>query len=138
MTGSKAGVHYTHMETRTKLTDYQITPEVQSYLDERLAVIEKLADERDAAARADVELGRDTGHKSGDVYFAEINIHAGGDIVRSSARGESVNAAIDEAKDEILKQIRTRKQLHRRFLRKSGDALKRFMRFGGGTDAPLD
>ena len=58
------------MDTRIKTTDYQLVPEVENYLEERLAMIEKLLDAKDGAARADVELGRTTGHKSGDVYFA--------------------------------------------------------------------
>ena len=118
------------METRTKLTDYQMVPEAQAYLDERLGMIERLVDGRDAPARADVELGRATAHKSGDVYFADIKIHAGGDILVASAQGASVNAAIDEAKDEIMNQLRKRKQVHRRLIRRGGSAIKRLMRLG--------
>ncbi|HVM73959.1 MAG TPA: HPF/RaiA family ribosome-associated protein [Candidatus Paceibacterota bacterium] len=120
------------METRIKTTDYQLVPEAQSYLDERLAMIEKLLDTNDGAARVDVELGRDMGHKSGNVYFAEINLLVDGRSLRATSHGASVNAAIDEAKDEIMEQLRKRKSLHRRVLRRGGAAFKRIMQFGGG------
>jgi ribosomal subunit interface protein len=119
------------METRIKTTDYQLVPEAEAYLQERLAMIEKLLDADDEATRLDVELGRDTGHKSGNVYFAEINLLVNGVSMRATVHAENVNAAIDQAKDDILNQLRKHKQLHRRILRRSGAALKRFVRFGG-------
>ena len=120
-----------HMETRIKTTDYQLVPEAEAYLQDRLAMIEKLLDSSDTATRIDVELGRSTGHKSGDVYFAEINLLVDGNSMRATVHAENINAAIDEAKDEILIQLRKHKQFHRRVLRKGGAALKRFVRFGG-------
>ena len=119
------------METRIKTTDYQLVPEAEAYLQERLAMIEKLLDTDDTATRTDVELGRTTGHKSGDEYYAEINLLVDGSSMRSTAHAENINAAIDEAKDEILNQLRKHKQFHRRMLRKGGAAFKRFVRFGG-------
>ena len=119
------------METRIKTTDYQLVPEAEAYLQERLAMIEKLLDMDDTAIRTDVELGRTTGHKSGDVYYAEINLIVDGSSMRATAHAENINAAIDEVKDEILNQLRKHKQFHRRVLRKGGAALKRFIRFGG-------
>ena len=93
-------------------------------------MIEKLLDANDTATRIDVELGRTTGHKSGDVYFAEINLLVDGNSMRATVHEANVNAAIDQAKDDILNQLRKHKQLHRRILRKGGAAFKRFVRFG--------
>jgi len=119
------------METRIKTTDYQLVPEAEAYLQERLAMIEKLLDPGDEATRIDVELGRTTGHKSGDVYFAEINLLVDGSSMRATVHAENVNAAIDQTKDDIVNQLRKHKQFHRRMLRKGGAAFKRFARFGG-------
>ncbi len=119
------------METRIKTTDYQLVPEVQSYLDERLGGIEKLLGSLEDSARAEVELGRSTAHASGDVYFAEVNLIITGANMHATATAASVNAAIDEVKDDIMEQLRKHKQLHRSFVRKGGAALKRLMRFGG-------
>ncbi len=118
------------METRIKTNDYQMVPEVQTYLDERLAAIEKLVGTSDESIRAEVELGRSTAHESGDVYYAEINLILKGSNIRSTSKASSVNAAIDEVRDGIVEQLRKRKQLHRRLIRRGGAAIKRIIRFG--------
>ena len=118
------------METRIKTTDYQMVSGVETYLDERLAAIEKLIGANDDGARAEVEIGRSTAHESGDVYFAEINVILKGGNIRSTSKASSVNAAIDEVRDGIVEQLRKRKQLHRRLMRRGGAAIKRIIRFG--------
>lgn len=42
----------------------------------------------------------------------------------------SVNAAIDDVKEEIERQLRREKKLHIRVMRKTGSAIKNWMRFG--------
>ena len=124
-------MYNSRMESRIKTTDYQMVPEVENYIEERLSMIEKLIDARDSAVRVEVEIGRETGHKSGDVYFAEVNLIVDGSTMRATAKAVSINAAIDEVKDDIVSQLRKHKQFHRRILRKGGAAFKRFVRFGG-------
>ncbi len=121
------------MDLRIKATDYAITPEVQHYLDNKLAAIEKLLAGEAELARVEVELGCDAGGKrhSEHMWYAEITIRTpGGDDARASNRAASMNAAIDDVKEEIERQLRLNKKLHIRMLRKSGAALKRLMRFG--------
>ncbi len=120
------------MDLRIKTTDYEITPEVSDYLDERIAAIEKLLGDSAEAARCEVEIGRLIGNsKHGNIWFAEINVmHQGDTRTRAVAKGENVNAAIDEVKSEITNQLRKQKQLHRRVLRRGGATMKWLMRFG--------
>jgi ribosomal subunit interface protein len=120
------------MDIRIKTTDYQMTAEISSYLDERLGAIEKHLGNEASSARCEVEIGRASGHsKRGDVWFAEINLmYPGSEHMRSTAQSESVNAAIDEAKDEMMQQLRKEKRLHTKVIRKSGAAIKKMMRFG--------
>jgi len=120
------------MDIRIKTTDYQMVPATQAYLDERIASIEKLLGMEADASRIEVEIGHITAHKHGVVWYTEINLlQPGMKLVNARAEGESVNAAIDEVKDEILNQMRKQRQVHRRFLRKGGATLKRLMQFGG-------
>lgn len=124
-----------HMDIRTKATDYVITPEVSAYLDERLAAIEKMLGDESAAARCEVEIGRAAGNqRHGDhSWFAEFIISVPGrDRIIARNNEATVNAAIDNAKDEALAQLRTEKQTSRRMLRKTGAAIKRLMRFDSG------
>lgn len=121
------------MDIRIKSTDYQITPEVSEYLDGRLAGIEKLLADDAFTARCEVELGRDSGqHRRYDnMWMAEVQVFYDGEHVRATNHASTINAAIDDVKEEVERQIRKSKKTHIRFLRKGGAALKRLMRFGG-------
>ncbi len=104
--------------------------ETQIYLDERIATIERHLGEEAKNARFEVELGRDVGHSQrGEVYFTEFQLRIpGGNYARVVSQAETLHAAIDEAKDEILRKLRTSKREHSGFIRKSGAALKRMLR----------
>lgn len=117
------------MEIRIKASDYEMTPEVSAYLDEKIATLERLV--HDAAARCEVEIGRAVGHSEhGDVWKAEIVITNFGERLYVIAQEESVNAAIDIAKDEMLQQLRKSKGKHATLLRRFGARLKNWTRFG--------
>jgi len=119
------------MDIRIKTTDYELTSEASAYLDDRVATVEKLVGD-DEAARCEIELGRNAGHsrQSDDQWFAELNVITKGERFRAVTHAASVNAAIDECKDEIVRQIRKHQQLHRRILRKGGSIIKDILRFG--------
>ena len=122
------------MEIRIKATEYQLTPEIAAYLDERLAHIEKMLSEDAVYARCEVELGRAAGRPrhGSNIWFAEIQItHPGGHTIRATNNSESINGAIDDVKEEIERQLRREKQVHIRLMRKSGAMAKRFLKFGG-------
>ena len=121
------------MNIRIKTSDYQITPETSRYLDERIAAIEKILAEDATLARCEVEIGRDAGRPrhGANIWFAEINItHPGGRLIRATNHSESINGAIDDAKEEITRQVRQGKKIHMRMWRKSGAAFKRLLRMG--------
>jgi ribosomal subunit interface protein len=119
------------MDIRTKTTDYQMPQEVAAYLDERLAHVEKLLGADTSLVRCEVEIGRDSGHsKHGDnMWFAEISVSRPGfGMLRATNRSESVNGAIDDAKAELERQIRSEKQFHRRIVKRAGAFAKRLLR----------
>lgn len=119
------------METRIKADGFRVPPVTSAYLDERLARIEKLLAEDSELARCEVELGRDAGRPrhGKNIWYAEIQvIRPCEPIVRASNRSESINGAIDDAKEEIERQLRNEKRIHSRLLRKSGALAKRLLR----------
>jgi len=118
------------MDVRIRATDFELTRTISDYTEEKLMSVRHLLGAGDTPARCEVELGRMVGNqRRGDVWFAEINLHdARGQHFFAREEGESVNAAIDVVKDEILTQIRKHKQSERGMLRKSGALLKRFLR----------
>lgn len=119
------------MDLRIKTTDFVMNQEVTAYLDDKISAIEKLlADEADNA-RCEVTLGKGEGHaQHGDVWMAEIIVMNEGERSIASATGESINAAIDIAKDEILQQLRKQKGRNSTMTRRMGAKLKKLARWG--------
>lgn len=116
------------MDLRLKVTDYEMTPETTAYLNSKLADISKLLGDAD---RCEVELGRAVGHsQQGRVWKAEIVVLHEGDRFRAIAQEESVHAAIDIVKDEILQQLRKFKGRTTTLARRMGARLKRLTRYG--------
>ena len=106
-----------------------MTPDIAAYLDEKMAAIEKLVN--DSGAYCDVELGRAEGHaQQGNVWRAEITLLQKGEQMRVEAVGESINAAIDAVKDEMLRQLRKGKDKNTSLTRGLGARLKRWARRG--------
>lgn len=120
-----------YMDIRVKTNEYQITPEISNYLDEKLTQIEKHVGSETGAARIEVELARDGGHHkhSEYMYFAEIQlVRPGRARLVASNHEPTVNAAIDNARDELVLQLRKEKRLHNRLWRQGGAFAKRLLR----------
>ncbi len=121
------------MNTRIKVTDYELTNDTRAYLDGRLASLEKLLGGDTSLTRCEVELGRDAGRPrhGANIWFAEIRVmQPGATPVYARNNSESINGAIDDVKEEVERQLRQEKKLHVRVMRKTGAAIKNWMRFG--------
>lgn len=119
------------MDLRIKTTDYEMPREVADYLDEKIDAIQKLLAGDAETARCEVEVGKAIGGvQQGNIWRAEIIVQRDGARHVASARGESVNAAIDVAKDEMLKQIRRSKGRSFALAKRMGAKLKRLARRG--------
>lgn len=113
-----------------KTTDVDLTPEIEAYLDQKLSDIEKLlVYESDDEVTCDIELAHVRDQRT-DAWRAEMNLAVRGEMYRAEARGESVQAALDEVKDEMMKRVRRSKRKRFHLLRRGGAKLKEFIRFG--------
>ncbi len=116
------------METQIKGTGLAVTPDIRSYLDKKIAAFAKLLS-GDAAARMDIEIGKTTEHhQTGNIFRAEMNLHASGQYYRAVAEGEGVFAAIDGADAKLLREVRHGKHRHQSLLRRTGARVKDAMR----------
>jgi|SRR3989344_730430 len=119
------------MDLRIKTSDYDMPREVSAYLDDKIDSIQKLLGADADTARCEVELGRGVGHsQQGDVWRVEIIVHRQGERHIATATGESVNAAIDVAKDEILQQLRKSKSRRFALVKRMGGRLKKWAQQG--------
>ena len=113
------------MKKTIKSTNLTITSTISEYLDEKVKSIERLIDPNDSSAFCRVELEKTTDHhQAGKVYRAEFTISTGAGVVRVESTEESIEAAIDEAKDEAVKQLRRRKDKRFHIIKRGGRAVK--------------
>ncbi len=118
-----------------KATGIELTPALRLYVEGKMQALQKFIDER-VIAQADVEIGQTTHHHhSGDIFRCEINLTLGGDLLRVDRQEADLYAAIDVAKDELLDQVRSRKERKTNKNRRGARMFKSFLkRFGLGGD----
>jgi ribosomal subunit interface protein len=113
------------MNITIKATNIELTPDIRAYLDKRLSSVTDFVDKHAPASVCDVEVGKTTtGQRHGDIFRAEINIDMDGQFFRASAEKDSINTAIDAAKNEMLGELRRNKEKQVHLLRRGGQKLK--------------
>lgn len=121
------------MNVRIKAKDYELSSATKRYLDIRIAALEKLLGSDAAVSRIEVEVGKAAGRpRHGDhLYFAEFLIRAPRRRpVRAVNNEASVNAAIDLAKEEAMRQLRKQKAVKTTNAKKDGARIKRRLQAG--------
>lgn len=118
------------MNTRIKTSDYTMPAKVKEYLDERIASLGKLLGDDSETTRCEVELGRASGKKHSDhQWFVEIQIKRPGSKVLVARNNEStINAAIDQARNEMRAQLLKVKTVQKSKVRKDAAKAKRLTR----------
>ncbi len=118
------------MKINTKLTGIVSTPAISEYLEKRISSLGKFVGD-DQSVIVDVEIGKTSNHhKHGDIFMAEINLHGKGRNLRAVAEKDDLYAAIDVAKDEMVRELTANKEKRISFVRRGGAALKNLLRFG--------
>lgn len=121
------------MRLNVKATNITISDQVRAYLEKKLQSLERLADFDDSALLVDVELGRTTRHhQTGDVFFAEINIHRGKESFRAVTDRPDLMSAIDGARDSIARELSSKKDKEISLVRRSGQFAKAILKGGYG------
>lgn len=87
-----------------------LTEAIRQYVEKRLSALEKMC-EKYSPCDVAVEVGKTTQHhQKGDVFFAEFNMTIPGEVVRSTSTTDDLYAAIDDAKDDLKRQLVDRKE----------------------------
>lgn len=106
---------------------------IRQYVEKRLRKVESLVKPaEDEVAR--VEIGKITAHHGkGDVFRAEINIQYAGELHRAVSEKDDLYAAIDDARDEMVREIKSKKGKGETLFRKGARSIKNMLRFGRGN-----
>lgn len=96
------------MKIIIKSTNLDLTPSLNTYIENKLGTLARLVQKFDSEGSADirVEVARTTRHHhKGEVFMAEINLHLGGKTLRISENNEDIRKAIDIAKSKLRLEI---------------------------------
>ncbi|MBI4120780.1 MAG: ribosome-associated translation inhibitor RaiA [Parcubacteria group bacterium] len=114
------------------VTGIEDTPALRGYVDTKIKMLEKYLAHYAGETQEmlfDVEVGKITDHhRKGLVFRAEINFSAGSVRLRSEAVQDDLYAAIDEAKDEMDRELRKTKNKSIDFVRRGARRLKEMLR----------
>jgi ribosomal subunit interface protein len=122
------------MNITLQTTNLEATPAITQYVTSKLQGLEKLI-EKEASARADIEIGRPSmHHKSGVIFRAEINLSVGKTRLRAVCERDDLYAAIDGMRDEIIEEYRSHKDKKISGIKKGGSKIKKIIR-GLGDEA---
>ena len=94
------------MKITTTARNIEMTDAIENYIQEKIG---SLAKYNKQIIEAKVEIDKNTHHKKGRVYTAEVNIKIPNDLIRVEHLGEDLYAAIDEVREDALRQIRKSK-----------------------------
>ncbi len=106
-----------------------LTDAIKNYVFDKLGSVAKLIDTEGDSVKADVELGRSTGHqKKGDVFRVELTLFTKGDVFRTTSEEADLYAGIDDMKEQILHELSSMKGKKQNLLRKGQQKVKNFIR----------
>ena len=114
------------MNIKTRSTNFDMTPAIENYVSKRVSSLEKFLDAKHENVLCEVELGKTTNHhKSGDIFRAEINIiRPGHNQFYAVAETEDLYAAIDIVRDQIEREIVSRKGKRETLFRRGASKFK--------------
>lgn len=112
-----------------KSTDFNMTPDIESYVREKLGTLEKHIDlHGEENLLAEVEFQRSTHHKKGEVFRVEVNLSFKGKVVRAESTKHDPRVAIDDVRQQLDKRVRRSKGKSFDLLKRGGRKLKSLLR----------
>ncbi len=117
------------MNINIKATNVSLTPAIEDYVGKKVAMLQKIINREDTSASISVEVGKTTEHhKSGDVFFAEFNLHIAGKNFYARKEAVDVYSAIDIVKDELADAVLAYKGKKETLFRRGALSLKNMIR----------
>lgn len=85
-------------------TGIELTPAIREYAEKKVQTLTKFFD---TILKADIDVGvRSHHHQKGDIYYAEVNLHVPGQVLRVEKDEISLYKAIDKVKDHLKLELK--------------------------------
>ena len=113
-----------------KARNVELTDDLRTYTEEKMEGIGKLLQHvPEENLRAEIEFSRKSTQQSGDVFRADITIHAPRERTHAVGHGESLNAALDDAQEDVIRRLRREKGKRTDLFRHGAARIKKMVRF---------
>lgn len=120
------------MQIKINVVNIELTDALASYVEEKINSVEKfsVAHEEETPV-VSVEIGKSTNHhRSGDVFRAEANMMVRGKKFRATSSKSDLYAAIDDLREELIRELTSHKGKERALFRRGAAMVKNLIRFG--------
>jgi len=115
------------MKINIKATNIELTDAITDYVNNRTQSLEKFIKDKEIIAY--VEVGKTTQHhKSGEIFKAEFNIEISGVKFYTISKKEDLYKAIDDAKEEIIYQIKNNKKRKQTLFKRGATSVKKMLK----------
>jgi len=120
------------MQIKIKTTNIELTSALLAYVEEKINSVEKFAPPHaEEVLLANVEIGMTTRHhNAGDIFCAEVMMTVRGKDYRAVSEKEDLYAAIDDVRNELVRELKSSKEKNRTLVRRGAGMLKNLIRFG--------
>jgi putative sigma-54 modulation protein len=116
------------MNIQIKGTNLTLTDDIRDYLNKKLVHVEKFIEKKEGVIM-DVELAKTTNHhRAGDVFRAEIMVTGNHMQVRAVSEKDDLYKAIDDAKDEIVRELTSKHEKRISTTRRAAVKLKNILK----------
>ncbi len=116
------------MKINIKATNITLTPAISDYVNKKISALEKYFQQSPDAV-AHVEVGRITRHhKTGEIFRAEVHVIGAGLDVYADSEQADLYAAIDLAKDELIRNTLQGKDKRATLARRGAEMVKNMMK----------
>ena len=111
-----------------KATNITLTNEIREYIEKRLATAERFM-KPELIESVYVDVGKTTNHhKQGEIYRAEFNVTLDGKKFNAISEQEDLNAAIDDAHDDLIRQVTDHKDHKISLFRRGARSVKKMVK----------
>jgi ribosomal subunit interface protein len=115
------------MSINIKTTNIELTGAINDYVNKRLSSLEKFL--KEGVMTGYVEIGKTTNHhKQGEVFKAEFDIIIDGQKFFAMSEKDDLYAAIDDAKEEIVRRITSTKDRKLTLYRRGAKSVKKMLK----------
>ena len=112
-----------------KATNTELDERLQTLMDQKLSTLQKfIGDETDV--KCQVEFEKVAPKQNGLVYRVEANLYLKGKLYRAEATEISFEAAIEEVRSELDKELRRAGDKRDTLVKRGGRRIKEMLRFG--------